>query len=629
MRKQASLVLILIIFLSIYSNAFCLKSSELAQRDYLLLKSFESQLVDKQPRVENSFNSVRSGVIAEIELNSGNVVSWRFFDSVPVLIELSSRQLSSAKLYYSLIDSQGVVLSGVDSVFTWVGGNQAVVDSLQSTVIEPCRNTQLTNSAFLDLSSFSRQKVATYAFVPKGTQLQIHCYTNNASLLLHYFSGDTKEILLSSSAGTESAVLGAFGLERDQPLSISDIIELIKERKVCVEKTVNKIRLWWNPERIFTTWHPEEKPQQETQAPIETDSDSDGVPDTSDNCPMQQETFNGYNDSDGCPDTLPEQPSTQTQPDYTQIEISNSLAQYNFVFLPLQWDHSLDSVSGTYEEYTDKLMNFFLQKTGLQGCDKIAKIVLSEEEVRDCGFETINLSCFDTSRAPTLILECIRRKRGININSTNNIAIALTNFPDLRKKAGASCKPVAATTTIFGQPIVIIANNKTTFVLAHELGHRLFYLCDQYDLSEYVTQDAMLKQAHMPSFAPGCQNKYPGPYSIVAGIPHAVKRYGVIYAGGSRLIITTPQGFTLDSCPAYPKCSYEVGDFITCCPNMDKATSYADCTGRFVPMRTASASAVRGVSIMGPAFESRGRIANIPRDFDCFEKEAIARIMRC
>jgi len=69
-----------------------LKSSELAQRDYLLLKSFESQLVDKQPRVENSFNSVRSGVIAEIELNSGNVVSWRFFDSVPVLIELSSRQ---------------------------------------------------------------------------------------------------------------------------------------------------------------------------------------------------------------------------------------------------------------------------------------------------------------------------------------------------------------------------------------------------------------------------------------------------------------------------------------------------------------------------------------------------------
>ena len=33
-----------------------------------------------------------------------------------------------------------------------------------------------------------------------------------------------------------------------------------------------------------------------------TDTDGDGIPDSSDSCPTQAETFNGVEDSDGCPD---------------------------------------------------------------------------------------------------------------------------------------------------------------------------------------------------------------------------------------------------------------------------------------------------------------------------------------
>ena len=43
-----------------------------------------------------------------------------------------------------------------------------------------------------------------------------------------------------------------------------------------------------------------------------SDTDSDGIPDSSDSCPTDPETFNGFEDSDGCPDTVP---STDTDSD--------------------------------------------------------------------------------------------------------------------------------------------------------------------------------------------------------------------------------------------------------------------------------------------------------------------------
>ncbi|MCV0412095.1 thrombospondin type 3 repeat-containing protein, partial [Nitrosarchaeum sp.] len=36
-----------------------------------------------------------------------------------------------------------------------------------------------------------------------------------------------------------------------------------------------------------------------------TDTDGDGIPDSSDSCPTQDETINGFEDSDGCPDVVP------------------------------------------------------------------------------------------------------------------------------------------------------------------------------------------------------------------------------------------------------------------------------------------------------------------------------------
>lgn len=52
-----------------------------------------------------------------------------------------------------------------------------------------------------------------------------------------------------------------------------------------------------------------------------TDTDGDGINDSSDQCPTQPENFNGYQDTDGCADSPPstEPPSNPTDPDPTPI----------------------------------------------------------------------------------------------------------------------------------------------------------------------------------------------------------------------------------------------------------------------------------------------------------------------
>jgi len=53
------------------------------------------------------------------------------------------------------------------------------------------------------------------------------------------------------------------------------------------------------------------------------DDDNDGVNDSLDKCPIEPETFNGYNDQDGCPDTAPtttQPPPTTTQPPPTTTQ---------------------------------------------------------------------------------------------------------------------------------------------------------------------------------------------------------------------------------------------------------------------------------------------------------------------
>ncbi|RLG70211.1 MAG: hypothetical protein DRO07_00730 [Candidatus Iainarchaeum archaeon] len=616
-KNRSAWILVLLTFFLPNLAAFCIDDPNIVEQQYSFLSSLKEQLIEKEPLRSDDLQVLRSGIIAEIELSDSSVISWKAYNTIPVKIELTSSQLKGTRMYYSLLDSQQNLLNFNDSLLVWTYNGNAIVDSFKART-EECRHTNI-NAALLNLQNFNGQKIVAYAFLPRGAKLQIHCFTGSGQLNVYYFDGSMRTLKLSKESSAKIVTLGYLGTES---LNISDIIELIRENKVCVERSANKIRLRWNPEAIFSIQQTGQ--QQEVQAPLEPDSDSDGIPDTSDSCPTQPETFNGYDDSDGCPDSLPNKPETQVS-NYEQIRTSNSMAEYNFIFLPLQWNDSLNATSGTYVESVDRIMNYFIQKTGLQGCNKISKIVMSKEEVRDCGLESINLSCIDTSQAPTLVLNCVQKKRGININSSNNTAIALTNFPNLSKRVSNGCKPIAATTTLFGQPIIVIATNKTDFVLAHELGHRLFYFCDQYDVAEYVNQDFMLKRARMPAFNPGCQNKYPGPYSVVGNRVQALKRYDVSFIGGRFLMSGNPS----ESCPSYPRCSYEVGDFITCCPNMNKAAALVDCTGRFIPITTTSSSKTRGVSIMGPAFRSSGYMVNIPRDFDCFEKEAIRRTIRC
>lgn len=41
------------------------------------------------------------------------------------------------------------------------------------------------------------------------------------------------------------------------------------------------------------------------------DSDADGIPDSSDQCPFEPETFNNFLDEDGCPDWIPNDPDSE------------------------------------------------------------------------------------------------------------------------------------------------------------------------------------------------------------------------------------------------------------------------------------------------------------------------------
>lgn len=54
-----------------------------------------------------------------------------------------------------------------------------------------------------------------------------------------------------------------------------------------------------------TTQEIKQQIPKESQTPTSKDSDFDGIQDSSDICPTQPETKNGYQDTDGCPDTKP------------------------------------------------------------------------------------------------------------------------------------------------------------------------------------------------------------------------------------------------------------------------------------------------------------------------------------
>lgn len=58
-----------------------------------------------------------------------------------------------------------------------------------------------------------------------------------------------------------------------------------------------------------------------------SDTDGDGIPDSSDSCPTQAETIKGFEDSDGCPDIIPTADSTPI----SESEDDNSLLQWTAV----------------------------------------------------------------------------------------------------------------------------------------------------------------------------------------------------------------------------------------------------------------------------------------------------------
>ena len=90
--------------------------------------------------------------------------------------------------------------------------------------------------------------------------------------------------------------------------------------------------------------------------PTPIDSDGDGYSDSSDSCPTQKETFNGYQDSDGCPDVYPTQIKSRGDIVIAQGSSVSGCEENRSCYLPYRFDvgkgsvvtwHNVDSTGHT------------------------------------------------------------------------------------------------------------------------------------------------------------------------------------------------------------------------------------------------------------------------------------------
>ena len=73
---------------------------------------------------------------------------------------------------------------------------------------------------------------------------------------------------------------------------------------------------------------------------ISKDGDSDGIIDTSDACPLEPETYNGFQDDDGCPDVTVSATSSYNFPDVDGDRVDD------------RWDSCIDEQEN-YNGYLD------------------------------------------------------------------------------------------------------------------------------------------------------------------------------------------------------------------------------------------------------------------------------------
>ncbi|MEM0360665.1 MAG: hypothetical protein QXK06_05005 [Candidatus Diapherotrites archaeon] len=540
-----------------------------------------------------SFVELKNGTIMEF---SGNQVS-KLTQTSPIILSLETSNTARGKIYYALATKEKYFeASDYESLslFTWIDSQGiSLIDGVQAN-IKPENCTQWNtpkDAILLDLSNYPANKninLITPTAMPAGTFIAVLCAPADVSITITQADLSGKKYSLGKgiyNGGIKQMIALNEGTPASPESFARNAIEQIKAENACIEERKIKWNLSGLLEKIVAG-----KAKNPVEILLEPDKDGDNLPD----------------ETDPAPET-PQAPTTKPYPGLA------SGSEYNIIFLPLKWNSS----SGGFEEKAQKSANFFKEIAGLQDCKNISIRFLKESDVKECGFDSLNLQRLDPISSIDLVKNCVISKTGFQINSANSAIVALTNQSSIAivdPRRGQ--EPIIANGFTETGGNTIIANLNSSYTIAHELGHVLFNFCDQYRLSEFQIQDAKSKQEGIPrkpGFTPGCQNKYPGPDNI--------RRYNVVFTKNS---LEVPASFNPATCPSYPKCNSETGSFTTCCPN--SSNPVADCTGRFIPINTASGT-IRGTSVMGAYYAELGDL--IQRQFDCFEKETIRKMTGC
>ncbi|MCX6801546.1 MAG: hypothetical protein NT067_00380 [Candidatus Diapherotrites archaeon] len=543
----------------------------------------------------DSFQEIKSGTIMEFSNNQiGKLVQ-----TAPVALSLETG--SKAKIYYALATKTEYFSAekyGSLSLFNWTDAQGTnILDGIQAGAKpENCakwKNAQ--DAAMLDLSNYPPEqaiKLFTATAMPSGTYFALLCATADVSLTVTKADKSGIKYSLGKgvfNGGTTQMIPLNEAQEAESQTFIGNVKEQVKAGNACIEG--NKIK--WNLAGMLEV---SVKGLAQTPAEIVLEPDKDG---------------------DKMPDSTDPEPETQQKPSAGQSypELAQD-SEYTLLFMPLQWDHSLDSSLGTFEQNINNVYDYFLEKSGLGSCGKkVSKIVLSESDVKGCGLESIDVSCFAAPRDFDIISNCASKKAGLTPN-LKTAFVALANRQIGTKEADGTCDIVDGYSNPNRNDILLgMGTPEASF--SHELGHLFFSFCDQYSVEAFSMCATQMRAAGKPAGQQkkGSQNKYPGPGGEI--------RYKAQYSYTEILVQYNPD---LGNCPTYDKCSYETGKLVTCCPNRD--SEYLDCTGRFIPFKSGSRTVV-GASIMGPAMIINGRKGLIPRDFDCFEQEAIKAITGC
>ncbi len=333
------------------------------------------------------------------------------------------------------------------------------------------------------------------------------------------------------------------------------------------------------------------------------DKDNDGIPDISDKCPNQRETFNRYNDKDGCPDTV-------TQ-DYRSKRISsfnNSIKGKRVIlFVPSDFDQSENA---KFKNSAEKYFNKFLEISGLEktaasgSLVMVAGNVLDYESVPACRSVRTTRSMTSLSNDRVLgntrqfwldLDKCgrdyLRKMYGTLPPYRNYRVVALINSSGRLwiKDRGGEFAIGGLSELGRREPKNHALSRMSARVVSHELGHT-FGFGEQYSSLAYTKQAGIYR----------LKNYYAGPLQL--------------YENFSRFNASWLYNVYPRASKYYPVCLYNINNKKTNCPDRTQASGdYSiDCSGRII----SSSPFGEKRSVMGP---------EMPADFgfDCYEKKAI------